>query len=724
LHRHIRKQKGCSFLKKRTKKLFSFKVLDHMRLAFLVAILLPLSAQAGNMATRPQTDPNLWLEDVGSPRALTWVKQQDTASRAVLEADPHYKPFFAEALAIGEARDRVPTPSQLNDRIYNFWQDADHIRGIWRSTTLDDFRAPSPHWTTALDIDALAKKDAANWVFKGANCLEPEEHKCLVSLSDGGEDAITEREFDISTNSFAERGFYLPRAKTNADWESADSLLVATDWDAGSLTASGYPFIVKRLKRGQNLYQAQEVFRGTPQDVQVAVEALTDGQGHHVMIIQRGLDFFRSAFYRVTPTGVEKLPLPEKAELVGLVNNKLALTLDEDYTPPKAAKIPAGSLIALDLANTAAPPAVVFVPGPRQSLQEVAATKDKLIASVYDNVRGRAVAFSETPGGWQATRLKLPENVSIGLVSSTPRNNQVFLSVTGFLTPGSVWFADLSTTADPVMLKQSPPRFDASKDVVDQFEATSKDGTKIPYFVVHPKTMQLDGTNPTLLYAYGGFQVSEVPLYSGVIGKLWLEQGNVYVLANIRGGGEFGPAWHEAAVKTKRQNAYDDFAAVAKDLIARKITSPAKLGIQGGSNGGLLMGVEFEQHPDLWRAVVIEVPLLDMLRYEQIAAGASWVGEYGSVSIPAERAFLENISPYANLRKGVKYPEPFIYTTTKDDRVGPQHARKFAAEMASLGLPFLYYEATEGGHGAGVNAHEVADEKALEMTYLTKMLVE
>jgi prolyl oligopeptidase len=282
----------------------------------------------------------------------------------------------------------------------------------------------------------------------------------------------------------------------------------------------------------------------------------------------------------------------------------------------------------------------------------------------------------------------------------------------------------MPTDRPPYMMKQSPPRFDASKDGVVQFEATSTDGTKIPYFVVRPRAMKASGDNPTLLYAYGGFQVSMLPTYSPVLGKLWLEQGGVYVLANIRGGGEFGPAWHDAALKTHRQRAYDDFAAVAKDLIARKITSPRRLGIQGGSNGGLLMGVEFEQHPDLWHATIIEVPLLDMLRYEQIAAGASWVGEYGSVSNPAERAFLAGISPYANLKAGVKYPEPFIYTTTKDDRVGPQHARKFAAKMAALGLPYLYYEAIEGGHGAGVNAKEVADEKALEMTYLTKMLVE
>ena len=694
-----------------------------MRLTLLLC-LLTAPALAANMNARPAADPYLWLEDVNSPRALDWVKQQDAASRAVLEADKHYKPFFDAALAIGQASDRVPMPSQLDNAIYNFWQDKDHVRGIWRHTTLADFRTASPHWSTALDVDALAKKESANWVFKGANCLEPDEKRCLISLSDGGEDAVVEREFDLGAAAFVPGGFDLPRAKTSADWETQDTLLLATDWDAGSLTASGYPFIVKRLRRGQNLYQAQEVFRGTPQDVQVAVEALADGQGHHVVIIQRGLDFFRSTWFRVTPQGTEQLPLPEKAELIGLVDNRLAIKLDEDFTPKGGTKITAGSLIALDLAHTDALPQTVFSPGPRQSLEEVAATQDQLVASVYDNVRGRIMAFSHADAGWKSTQLKLPDNVSVGVVSSTPRNNQVFLSVTGFLTPSSLWFADLSMGGDPDMVKESPARFDASKDIVEQFEVASKDGTKVPYFVVRPKTMQFNGRNPTLLYAYGGFQVSELPLYSPTLGKLWLEQGNVYVLANIRGGGEFGPAWHEAALKTKRQNAYDDFAAVAQDIIARHITSPAKLGIEGGSNGGLLMGVEFEQHPDLWHAVVIEVPLLDMLRFEQIAAGASWVGEYGSIANPDERAFLEKISPYANLRAGVKYPEPFIYTTTKDDRVGPQHARKFAALMASMHLPYLYYEATEGGHGAGVNAREVADERALEMTYLTKMLVE
>jgi prolyl oligopeptidase len=689
-------------------------------LALMLAVPAWLPAQA---ASGPD-DPYLWLEEVSGAKAMDWVKQQDARSLGVLQADPHYKRFFDDALAINDARDRIPEPAQLNGNIYNFWQDATHVRGIWRHTSLGDYRQKDISWATALDVDALAKSAHANWVYKGANCLEPEEKRCLISLSDGGEDAVVQREFDLSTPGFVQGGFTLPRAKMSVDWADRDTLLVATDWGPGSLTESGYPYVVKRLERGAQVAHAQEVFRGTPKDVQVAVMALTDGQGDHTVLIQEGLDFFRSAFFQVTDAAPRHLHLPEKTEIIGLLDGRLIVKLDEAWKAASAPAIPAGSIAAVDIQDPSKPPQAVFVPGPRQSVDEVAVTHDDIVASVYDNVRGRAMAFKPVMPGvksWTARQLPMPDNSSIGIVSTSLRDNQVFWGVTSFLQPSSLWLGDLDGAA-PVLIKQSPPRFDASRDAVDQYEAASKDGTKIPYFVVHPKTMKLNGENPTLLYAYGGFQVSMLPTYSGVNGKLWLEQGNVYVLANIRGGGEFGPAWHEAALKTNRQTAYDDFAAVAQDLIARKITSPRHLGIQGGSNGGLLMGVEFEQHPDLWNAVVIEVPLLDMLRFEKIAAGASWVGEYGSVSDPVQKAFLETISPYANLKAGVKYPEPFIYTTTKDDRVGPQHARKFAAKMAAMGLPFLYYEAIEGGHGAGVNAREKAEEKALEMTYLTRKL--
>jgi prolyl oligopeptidase len=677
-----------------------------------------LSSLFAGPALAATTDPYIWLEQVNSPRALAWVKAEDARSLKVLQADPHYAGFYAQSLALAEAKDRIPVPEFTGEQITNLWQDSAHVQGIWRSTSLAGYEKAAPPWHTVLDLDALSKTENHHWVWDGADCLPPAETDCLISLSDGGEDAVTTREFSLPAGSFIKTGFEIPRAKQTVDWETQDSLIIGTDWGPGSMTASGYPFIIKRLERGQGLATAKEIFRGTPADVSVEVQGFTDGQGHRVVILQRGLDFFSSEFLLVTPKGVQKLPLPKKAELAGLLNNRLIVTLDQDFDG-----FTAGSLVALDLAAINTPPVLVFAPNKQQAIDEVTVTKDYVIAAILDNVRGRALVFAPSGAGYSSRTLALPDNASIGIVASNDLNDEVFLDVTSFLQPTSLYLADAGSAAAPVLVKTLPPKFDASNEVVEQFEATSTDGTKIPYFVVHPKDMKLDGKNPTQLYAYGGFQVSMTPTYSAGLGKEWLAHGGVYVLANIRGGGEFGPAWHEAGLKTKRQIIYDDFASVAEDIIHRGITSPAHLGIRGGSNGGLLMGVEFEQHPELWHAVIIEVPLLDMLRYEQIAAGASWVAEYGTVSNPAERAFLAKISPYNNLREGVNYPEPFIFTTTKDDRVGPQHARKFAAKMAAMHLPFLYYESTEGGHAAGANLKERAEEQALEMTYLTSKLM-
>ncbi len=668
------------------------------------------------------TDPNLWLESVDSPRAMAWVRAEDAKSLKTLQADPHYRQYFEQALSLEQASDRIPLPEFLGEDVANLWQDAAHTQGIWRRTTLADYTLAAPHWHSLLDLDALSKAEHRSWVSKGDICHAPDDRRCLIALSDGGEDATVTREFDTVKADFVAGGFDIPHSKQEADWQDENTLLVATDWGPGSMTESGYPFIVKQLRRGQNLADAKEVFRGAPTDVAVQVAALTDAENHHVVVLERGLDFFRNEFRLALGSTTQKLDLPEKAEIDGLVDNRLIVKVNQDFTPAHGGLVKAGSLIALDLADPQAVPETIFVPNARQSVDEVATTKGHVVAAIYDNVRGRAYVFSRGSNGWTQRLLDLPDNASVHLVATSPHGDKFFFEVTGFLQPTSLYLADAGATTAPLKIKALPPKFDASRDAVDQYEAVSTDGTKIPYFVVHPKDMKRDGKNPTLLYAYGGFQVSETPAYSASTGKLWLERGNVYVLANIRGGGEFGPAWHEAGLKTKRQHIYDDFAAVAQDLIARRITSPAHLGIRGGSNGGLLMGVEFEQHPELWSAVVIDVPLLDMLRYEKIAAGASWVGEYGSVSNPVERAFLAKISPYNNLKAGVKYPTPFIFTTTKDDRVGPVHARKFAARMESMGLPFLYYEAIEGGHALGANLHEKAQEEALEMTYLTEKL--
>lgn len=699
--------------------------------AFAAVITTSRLATAQTQAAKPASpDKFLWLEDQHGSRAMAWVNAENAKTTAVLEKDPRFAPLYRDALGVAQASDRIPYAEFLGGDLYNFWQDSAHVRGIWRRTSLASYRTASPQWTTVLDLDSLARAEKANWVWEGADCAEPAERRCMISLSDGGEDAVTVREFDLGTHAFVKNGFVLPHGKQRYSWVGQDTLLVSREWAPGELTTSGYPYIVKRLTRGTPLSGAAEVYRGTAKDggYGVSPTTLEDGTGHRAVIIIRPISTFEEEKYILTPKGVARLAVPLKATLDGMVDDQIIVKLSEAWNASGKA-IRTGSLAAFDAAKAEADPArimpmAVFEPGPRESVEGAAVTRDRVVASIYQNVRGRVFVFDRAANGtWTRRQLQLPDNLSTSVAASNLRGNEAFVNVSGFLTPSSVWLAD-TRGGTATTVKALGPKFDASRDTVDQFEATSRDGTKVPYFVVHPKRMRLDGSNPTILEAYGGFEISLTPSYGAMVGKLWLEHRGVYVLANIRGGGEFGPAWHEAGLKTHRQVIYDDFAAVAQDLIARHITSTRRLGIMGGSNGGLLMGVEFTQHPDLWRAVDIQVPLLDMLRFEQIDAGSSWVGEYGSVSNPRERAFLASISPYQNLRAGVKYPEPLIWTTTKDDRVGPQHARKFAAKMADLGYPYLFYEVTEGGHGAGANLKERAHTSALEYTYFARKLMD
>ena len=706
------------------------------RILFLAAAIALLGAQStgSNQTTVAQpapvasdgSDPFLWLENVHGDKAMDWVKAENVKTLGVLEKDPQYTKLYGDALAIAQTKDRIAYPSVLNGAVYNFWQDETHVRGIWRKTSEASYQTAHPQWTTVLDIDALAKSDKANWVYEGSNCLLPDETRCLIFLSDGGEDANTVREFDLTARSFVSGGFALPRGKQNIAWLDRTTLLVAREWKPGELTASGYPYIVSRLKRGQPLSSAVEVFRGTKKDVSVSPYRMDDAQGNSAMFINRGIDFFNNLNYIFTPKGLRQLAIPTKVSPSGLFNGRLLFTLNQDWRID-GKTFAQGSIVWENLTDVVADPAhlhpqLVYTPGPRESVEGVSYTKDVLLLNTYENVRGRIYTMKPTANGWTKQRLALPDNLALDIVDSNFHNDRAYLDARGFLTPTTLYTLDAATGAVKA-IKALPAQFDASKDVVEQHEAISKDGTRVPYFVVRPKSIQYDGMNPTVLNAYGGFQVSMTPSYSGVLGKLWLERGGVYVLANIRGGGEFGPAWHEAGLKTHRQRIYDDFYAVAQDLVTRKITTPRHLGIMGGSNGGLLMGVQFTQHPEMWNAVDIQVPLLDMLRFEKIEAGASWVGEYGSVSVPAERAFLASISPYNNLHAGTAYPQPLIWTTTKDDRVGPEHARKFAAMLSAMGVPYYFYEVTEGGHGAGANLKERAHTSALEWTYFSEKLM-
>ncbi|MDP3656754.1 MAG: prolyl oligopeptidase family serine peptidase [Brevundimonas sp.] len=688
-------------------------------------------AASGGFATSDATDPYLWLEEIEGERAMAWVEEHNERSLGVLRGDPRFETLHQQALEIVQSRDRIPSPGFNHDgTIDNFWQDAEHVRGIWRTTTLDSYRTDAPQWRTILDFDALAAAEGKNWVYKGATCLPPEETRCLVSLSDGGKDAVTVREFDRATGAFVEGGFVLPESKGGVSWIDQDTVLIARDFGPGTLTSSGYPMIVKVLKRGQTIDQAQTVFTGQPTDVSVSGYTLRDADGVvRATLISRGVSFYEGETHRLNADGTTtRLELPAKSSINVLVRGQVVVTTDQDWTAPSGQEFRTGDVIAWDLerwlADPATPAQLVIRPGPREAIEGIRATRNKLVVALYENVRGSVYVYEPNPSGeWARTRLDLPQNVSVGVGSASDRDDRVFVSVTGYLNPSSLYLADAATGAAD-LTKSLPAKFDATGMTVDQFEARSADGTMIPYFVVHRDAMPMDGSNPTLLYGYGGFQSSLLPGYSATVGKLWLERGGVYVIANTRGGGEFGPNWHQAALQQNRQRAHEDYQAVAMDLIARGVTSQPRLGVMGGSQGGLFMGAMLTQRPDLINAAVIQVPLFDMLRFHKLLAGASWMAEYGNPDIPEERAWIEAYSPYQRLEAGQPYPEVFIHTSTKDDRVHPGHARKAAARLEELGYPVLFYENTDGGHAAGANLRETARRLALEYTYLTRRLMD
>ncbi|HEX8578593.1 MAG TPA: prolyl oligopeptidase family serine peptidase [Allosphingosinicella sp.] len=701
----------------------------NLALAGLLAVTALGGVAAAGQPAAGGDDPFLWLEEIEGQKALDWARAENAKSLGVLQADPRYGKFEADALKILQAKDRIPFVSIEPDGLYNFWQDEKNVRGVWRRTTLASYHTDAPQWETVLDVDALAAAEKANWVFQYSSCLPPENTRCLLFLSNGGKDANVAREFDLKTKSFVKGGFDLPEGKQSVTWLDKDTLIVARDWGEGTMTKSGYAFVAKTLKRGQKLEDAQEIYRGTAEDVQASAYALRDGRGVvHAVLGQRGTNFFDREYSLLTPKGPVKLDLPKKASYSAIVDGRLLLTIQEDWTPAPGRSFKAGSLLSYDLGEwkkdpNKALPSLVFAPTARQTLGSVASTRNKLIVIILDNVRGKAFAYDYTGGAWKATPVALPDNATIGLVAAADDNDQTMFTATNYLTPSALYFYD-AAKGKVETLKTTPPRFDASGHAVEQFEATSRDGTKIPYFMVRPKNARMDGSTPTLLYGYGGFQSPMVPNYSGSMGKLWLEQGNAYVVANLRGGGEFGPAWHQTAQGANKQRTWDDFIAVAEDLIARKLTSPRRLGVVGGSQGGLLVGTAITQRPELFNAAIIQVPLFDMVRYTSLGAGASWKGEYGDPDKPEERAWIDGYSPYQKLVAGKTYPTPFILTSTKDDRVHPAHGRKAAAKIAALGQPYFYYENIDGGHSAAANLAETARRVALEYTYASKRLVD
>ena len=668
-------------------------------------------------------DPFLWLEDVSGDKALEWVRARNADSEKALTAGPRFDGIRRRLLSILDSTARIPYVQKHGAHYYNLWQDAQNPRGLWRRTSLEEYRKDAPNWDVVLDLDALGKTENENWVWKGSSWLLPDHTRVLLSLSRGGADAAVVREFDVETKQFVADGFVLPEAKSSVGWRDRDTIFVGTDFGAGSLTSSGYPRVVKLWRRGTPLSSATTVAEGKVEDVFV-YGYRDQAKGYERDFVYRGMTFYTNEVFLLRDGKSVRLDKPDSAN-ASVHQNWLMLQLRDDWNVANTTHA-AGSLLACKLESFLAGERkfeVLFAPTERSSLSGFSGTKNHVLLSVLDNVRTRVFVLTATDKGFTRELLPgLPEfgTVSAGAVDEED-SDDYFLTVTDYLTPTSLLLGTIGKgPAQP--LKSLPTFFDSSKLAVTQREAKSKDGTLVPYFLVMPTDDARDGNNPTLLYGYGGFEVSMTPNYSAGVGASWLEQGGCYAVANIRGGGEFGPRWHQAAQKQNRIKCYEDFAAVAEDLIRQKITSKAHLGIQGGSNGGMLMGNMTVMYPELFAGVVCQVPLLDMLRYHKLLAGASWIGEYGNPEIPEEAKWLLRYSPYHNVKNGVKYPKVLFTTSTRDDRVHPGHARKMMARMLQQGHDVLYYENIEGGHGGAADNKQAAFMSALAYSFLWQTL--
>jgi prolyl oligopeptidase len=675
-------------------------------------------------------DFHLDLEKIDDIAALEWVHKKNGVAIARLMDDPRYAVFDTLLREEAAHSDRIAYPNfERRGRISNYWTDDVNLRGIWREADRTRYLEGNPDWQIVLDIDALAKREGRNWVYAGGQSLPSNPDRYLLLFSEGGKDAVTVREFDVRSRMFVPGGFELPEAKQLVSWVDLDTIYVSREWQKGDVTASGYPYITKVLNRGQPLDEAKEVFRGQKTDIGADAAILFDDDRRPVVQLNSRLLSGEEILMEFVRDGLRAVfPLPTTTHFVCYFSGQMVFQLKDSWASASGQHYLAESLISFDLlANMARPegiePTLIFSPRSHQVISGVERTKNRLLVEVLSNVAGEIHAFCFDSGGWQAKQFALPQNASISVYSADDESDALFLTIEGFVRPTELYWAD-AVTMETKLLQTEPAHFDADSMEVAQHWVESKDGTRVPYFMVSRKDLPLDGSNPTLIYAYGGFEALELPHYLGIFGKIWLEKGGVYVLPNIRGGGEFGAQWHRAGLKTHRQRIYDDFQAVAEDLIARKITSPEKLGISGGSNGGLLMGVQLVQRPDLWSAVVISVPLLDMMRYNILSAGASWMSEYGDPADPVEGAFLRSISPYHNLKPGLSYPEPLILTSRADDRVHPGHARKMAAKMDDMGLHNLFFESDEGGHGGAKTSWDEPDSDVMKYVYLVQKLMD
>lgn len=697
------------------------------KLTFLLPCLLNLGCSSmtkpiTNLKDQPFAHLD-YLENVEGSEALAFAKKNNGLSDARLKTDKRYQPTFEAILKIVSAKDKLPAFYIMNNEIYNFWQDNVHIKGILRKTSIPSFNTGKPEWKLVLDVDKLAEIEKENWVYKGIFCLDPDYTTCMVSLSRGGKDASTLREFNLKTGDFVTDGLAIPESKSAFAWLNKDTLLVGDATDPATLTSSGYPSQVKVLKRGQQLKNAEVIFKCDQKCLGVGMNSQFINDRRYVFVTNQ-ISFFEAEEYLLNTQNMRMQPLaiPKTSNLVGHYKDHLLFTNRDPLN-----EYPAGSLLSIsenEMLNSNPVIQPVFIPTVNSFYEYSMFSKDHLWVVTLNEVKKRVLKYRLESAKWTAQDFSFSsQDGNTGITATDVQSNHVYLSYSDFLTPTTIYHLDESASEKkPVSVLKAPVHFNSTGFNISQFKAKSKDGTQVPYFVVYSKSLKFDGSNPTLLYGYGGFEISMTSAYLGATGKVWLEKGGVYVLSNIRGGGEYGPAWHQAALRENRHKAYEDFYAIAEDLIKRKITSSKHLGIRGGSNGGLLTSVSFVQRPELFNAVISEVPLANMLEYHNWLAGASWVEEYGNPEDKNMREYLLSYSPLHNLVKDAKYPEVFYLTSTKDDRVHPGHARQMVARLQELGHPVLYNENTDGGHGRASNMKDLAEFLALEFTYLYQKL--
>jgi prolyl oligopeptidase len=672
-------------------------------------------------------DPYIWLEEIQGERALAKVDQWNADTEAVLTDQPEYPLAKAWAKQILDDTRQIALPDAIQgDMVTNLWRDADNPRGLWRIASLESYMAGAPEWRVLIDVDKLGEDEGQSWVWHGANCLAPDYARCLIALSPGGTDADVVREFDVTTGRFVDGGFTLPEAKSNVAWFDEDTLFVGTDEGEGSLTDSGYPRLVKLWDRGTDFSTARQIAEGEQADISASGFSVLDGDTRW-RFVNRSPSFWTNQVSLVKEDGsTVPLPLPEDAEFEAVLNGLVIAKLNSALETTGGTEQP-GALVAWSLQSVLdgsdPAPFTVFRPSATQAIEEVAASETKLWVKVLDDVSGKLIELSPGQSGWTARDMELPANSTVQIAETSGTGDTAFVTVESMLTPPTLYA--VPSEGEAVAIASEPAQFDASKFTVEQKFATSKDGTKVPYYLVRPKDAQ--GPLPTLIHAYGGFRAAQTPKYltaepyrSGPLGLFWVESGNAYVLANIRGGGEYGPRWHEDALREKRQNSFDDFHAVADDLVASRLTTPGHIAASGRSNGGVLVGAVANQRPDLYGAIISGSPLIDMRRYNKLLAGASWMAEYGNPDVPEDWAFMKEWSPYQNMSDGPDVPAAFYYLSTLDDRVHPGHARKAAAKHEAYGQTFYYHEYREGGHSVGSDHEEDAKRAALLLSYLNR----